>query len=175
MIFFSIHLIFYRTAGSHIKMPHFWTCRDLGYANKFIKLKNITTFLHTSICQYTKILENIYKLYMYIWFYLAAIEKIILPIVFAQKQICWIKTIKISRKLRNIRYFQYTEFFLICTQYMYRSTFVTREWFARRVIFPYRKTWHILHLVTRHIFTPGRYLLMYEHKALASLLVHPVR
>lgn len=29
-IFFLIHLIFYRTAGSHIKMPHFGTCRDLG-------------------------------------------------------------------------------------------------------------------------------------------------
>lgn len=32
-----------------------------------------------------------------------------------------------------------------------------------------------LHLVAKHIFTPGRYLLTYEHKALASLLVHPVR
>lgn len=46
-------------------------------------------FLDTNICQYIKIIvENIYQLYMYIWFYLAAIEKIILPIVFAEKQIC---------------------------------------------------------------------------------------
>lgn len=59
-------------------------------------------FLDTNIWQYIKIiLENIYQLYMYIWFYLAAIEKIILPIVFAQKQIRWTytKNIKESKKL----------------------------------------------------------------------------
>lgn len=59
---------------------------------------------------------------------------------------------------------------------MYRSMFVTIGNDFQEGLYPLTgKLDRFLHLVTRHIFTPGRYLLTYEHKALASLLVHPVR
>lgn len=87
------------------------------------------------------------------------------------------KTIKISRNLRNIHYFQNTEFFKsvhnickdLCLSYSGGNDF-------QEGLYPLTgKPVTLLHLVAKHIFTPGRYLLKYEHKALASLLVHPVR